>query len=123
MIAEPTTVGPSEHTASLMKLLVDGGQFAQLVDVYRFLISYAVAKDGEPSETTRHTTAFNIGTLDPNKEIYYITMLSSTYVRGTSVYKHAERLAEWASHNLAPLIQESVVDLEALFKELGYSGE
>ena len=118
--SEPTTIGLSEKTHALLKRLAEdkrNGHFAEMADAYRLGIGLALAHGVIPDEVpTPRTTIFNVGTLDPDKQIYNaIRLLSAT--GETPVYRWAERLAEWGVRELAARAEAGNLDLGDLLAE------
>jgi hypothetical protein len=118
--SEPTTIGLSEKTHVQLKRLAEdkrNGHFAEMADAYRLGIGLALAHGVIPDEVpTPRTTIFNVGTLDPDKQIYNaIRLLSDT--GETPVYRWAERLAEWGVRELAARAEAGNLDLGELLAE------
>lgn len=119
--SEPTTIGLSERSHALLKRLAEdkrNGHFAEMADAYRLGIGLALANAVIPDEVpTPRTTIFNVGTLDPDKQIYNaIRLLSDT--GETSVYRWAERLAEWGVRELATRAEAGTLDIGELLGEI-----
>lgn len=117
---EPTTIGLSEKAHALLKRLAEdkrNGHFAEMADAYRLGIGLALAHGVVPDEVpTPRTTIFNVGTLDPDKQIHSaIRLLSDT--GETPVYRWAERLAEWGVRELAARAEAGTLDLGELLAE------
>jgi hypothetical protein len=117
---EPTTIGLSEKTHALLKRLAEdkrNGHFAEMADAYRLGIGLALAHGVIPDEVpTPRTTIFNVGTLDPGKQIHSaIRLLSDT--GDIPVYRWAERLAEWGVRELAARAEAGTLDLGELLAE------
>ena len=101
-IAEPTTIGLSEGAHKKLKWLQEEQHFRELLDGYRFAIGLALAQGVEPPEVQKRTTIFNVGTVDPDQSLKRsIEALMGDRARETSIYKMAERLAEWGVNELA----------------------
>ncbi len=119
--AEPTTIGLSEKTHALLKRLAEdkrNGHFAEMADAYRFGIGLALAHGVIPGEVpTPRTTIFNVGTLDPDKQIYNaIRLLADT--GDFPVYRLAERLAEWGVTELASRAEAGTLDIGEILSEV-----
>lgn len=117
---EPTTIGLSEKTHALLRRLAEdkrNGHFAEMADAYRLGIGLALAHGVIPDEVpTPRTTIFNVGTLDPEKQIHSaIRLLSDT--GSTPIYRWAERLAEWGVRELAARADAGTLDLGELLAE------
>jgi len=120
-VSEPTTIGLSERAHGLLKRLVEdkrNGQFAEMADAYRFAIGLALAHRVIPGEVpTPRTTIFNVGTLDPDKAIYgAVRTLVDT--GSMSVYRWAERLAEWGVEELYRKFELGKVDVADILSEV-----
>lgn len=119
--SEPTTIGLSETTHALLKRLAEdkrNGHFAEMADAYRFGIGLALAHGVVPGEVpTPRTTIFNVGTLDPDKQIYNaIRLLTDT--GDFPVYRWAERLAEWGVTELAARSEAGTLDVGEILSEV-----
>lgn len=119
--SEPTTIGLSERTHAMLKRLAEdkrNGHFAEMADAYRMGIGLALAFGVVPEEVpTPRTTIFNVGTLDPDRQIYNAIRLLSDSGE-VAVYRWAERLAEWGVRELAARSEAGSLDLGALVAEV-----
>lgn len=119
-IAEPTTIGLSESAHGKLKRLQEEGHFRELLDGYRFAIGLALAQGVEPPEVQKRTTIFNVGTVDPDQILKRsIEALMGNRVGDASIYKMAERLAEWGINELASLAEAGSIDFVALLEQAG----
>ncbi len=120
-VSEPTTIGLSEKTHAMLKRLAEDKRnvhFAEMADAYRLGIGLALACGVLPDEVpTPRTTIFNVGTLDPDKQIYNAIRLLSEPGDG-SVYRWAERLAEWGVRELSARSDEGSLDVGGLVAEI-----
>lgn len=114
---EPTMIGLSERTHPLLKRLKDDGHFAEMADAYRFGIALALAHGVQPDEISgARQTVFSVATIDPDREI-------ATAIRsilgddGSSIYRRAERLAEWGVRELARRSEDGEIDFAGLLCE------
>src|SRR5690349_13927632 len=100
-IVEPTILGLSERAHGKLQRLKEDGHFNEMSDAYRFAIALALANGVVPSEVQPpKTTVFNVGTIDPNKEVF--NAIKAVFDTGdVAVYRWAERLAEWGVEELA----------------------
>ena len=117
---EPTTIGLSDETHALLKRLAEdkrNGHFAEMADAYRFAIGLALALGVIPGEIQKsRTTIFNVGTLDPDKQIYNaIRLLMNT--GDVPVYRWAERLAEWGVVELASRAEAGTLDVGEILSQ------
>jgi len=118
--AEPTTIGLSESAHGRLKWLQEEGHFRELLDGYRFAIGLALAQGIEPPDVQKRTTIFNVGTVDPDQSLKRaIKALMGRQVRDTSIYKMAERLAEWGVNELASQAQAGGIDFVGLLDQAG----
>ena len=101
---EPTNVGLGESAHAKMKLLVEDEYFDKMVDAYKFAIAYAALKYGSdaPDVIGSHQNAFGVSTLDPDKSLYGALRATVFPLEG-SIYKYAEKLADWGIHEIARL--------------------
>lgn len=118
--AEPTTIGLSESAHGKLKRLQEDGYFRELLDGYRFAIGLALAQRVEPPDVQKRTTIFNVGTVDPDQSLKRaIEALMGSHVRDASIYKMAERLAEWGVNELASQAEEGSIDFVGLLDQAG----
>jgi len=119
-IAEPTTIGLSESAHEKLKRLQEEQHFRELLDGYRFAIGLALAQKVEPPEVQKRTTIFNVGTVDPDQSLKRsIEALMGDRVRDASIYKMAERLAEWGVNELASQAKAGSIDFIGLLEQAG----
>ena len=117
-ISEPTTIGLSESAHKKLKWLQEEQHIRDLLDGYRFAIGLALAQGAAPLEVQKRTTIFNVGTVDPDQSLKRsIEALMGDRVRGTSVYKMAERLAEWGVNELAYQAEAGSIDFAGLLDQ------
>lgn len=118
--AEPTTIGLSEGAHENLKQLQEEQHFRELLDGYRFAIGLALAQGVEPPEIQKRTTVFNVGTVDPDQSLKRsIEALMGDRVRETSIYKMAERLAEWGVNELVSQAKDGSIDFVELLDQAG----
>lgn len=119
-IAEPTTIGLSEGAHEKLKRLQEERHFRELLDGYRFAIGLALAQGIEAPEVQKRTTIFNVGTVDPDQSLKRsIEALMGDRVRDASIYKLAERLAEWGVNELASQAEAGSIDFVGLLDQAG----
>ncbi|WP_281019570.1 hypothetical protein [Minwuia sp. IMCC3077] len=119
-IAEPTTIGLSEGAHEKLKRLQEERHFRELLDGYRFAIGLALAQGVEPPEVLKRTTIFNVGTVDPDQSLKRsIEALMGDRIRDASIYKMAERLAEWGVNELASQAEAGSIDFAGLLDQAG----
>ena len=118
--AEPTTIGLSESAHGKLKRLQEDGYFRELLDGYRFAVGLALAQGVEPPDVQKRTTIFNVGTVDPDQSLKRsIEALKGSHVRDASIYKMAERLAEWGVNELASQAEAGSIDFVGLLDQAG----
>lgn len=115
--SEPTMVGLSERAHAKLKRLKEDGHFNEMTDAYRFGIALALAHGVIPDEVSSPKATFiSVSTLDQSSEIYNsINALFNT--GGTSVYKWAERLAEWGVEELARYAEAGEIDFVGILEK------
>lgn len=111
---EPTTIGLSETANRVLSEIREYGFFDQGIDIYRFSIALAISRGGISSSNDSRTTIYNTHSLDPNLEIYN-TIKYLELNKGESIYKCAERLADWGIMELKNSIKSGKLDYLALF--------
>jgi hypothetical protein len=117
--SEVTTVGLSEEADDLLDQLKELEIFAEKLDGYRFAISFAVASGVLPSEIGKRKTLFNVGSLDPGQLIR--TSIEAVYpdeIASASVYRVAERLADWGVRELHALASNGQLDFVKILESV-----
>jgi hypothetical protein len=118
--AEPTTIGLSDGAHAKLKWLQEEKHFRELLDGYRFAIGLALAQGITPPEIQYRTTIFNVGTVDPDQSLKLtIEALMGGSIKGTTVYRMAERLAEWGVYELSSLAEAGSLDFVKLLDQSG----
>lgn len=118
-ISEPTTIGLSEAAHKKLKRLQEEEHFRELLDGYRFAIGLALAQGIDPPDVQKRTTIFNVGTVDPDQSLKLaIQGVMGDRVEGASVYKMAERLAEWGVNELALQAENGEIDFVGLLDQV-----
>lgn len=114
---EPTNVGLNQRTHQKLKRLKEDGHFGEMVDAYRCAIALALAYGVVPDDNiTSRSNIFNVGTVDPDKEIY--TAIKAIIPKGdVAVYKMAERLAEWGVNELSDKAKSGFLDFASLIND------
>lgn len=113
---EPTTIGLSDEAHAMLKRLTEdkqNGTFAEMTDAYRFGIALAVAHGVIPEDVSSPRTIFNVGTLDPDKQIY-TTIKSLMNTGDTSIYQWVERLAEWGIREMSSMADRGDLDIGSI---------
>ncbi len=115
---EPTTIGLSAGAHEKLKRLQEERYFRELLDGYRFAIGLALAQGVEPAEIQRRKTIFNVGTLDPDQFLKRsIVALLGNRAQNVSIYKMAERLAEWGVNELALEAEHGTINFVGLLDQ------
>ncbi len=122
-IPEPTMVGLTEATHSKLQRLKEDGHFKEMSDAYRFGIALALAQGATPPELSTRTTVFSVATIDPDQTIRNaIQTILGESVHNQSIYKMAERLADWGVQELAAQAERGEIDFVTLFDQVRAAG-
>jgi hypothetical protein len=117
-MVEPTTVGLTNDGHDKLRRLKEDGHFAEMTDGYRFAIALALAHGAVPAAAGQRTTIVNVGTLDPDKQIY--TVIKALYEPlDEPVYSIAERLAEWGVIELSRMAETGTLSFARILEEAG----
>lgn len=119
-VNEPTMIGLSEATHVKLKRLKEEGHFREMMDAYRFAIGLALAQGMlEPPDISSTTTVFSVATIDPDQTLRRgIEAIAGERLKGKSVYKLAERLADWGIQELSREAESGEIKVVALFDQL-----
>jgi hypothetical protein len=110
-------IGVSEATHPKLQRLKEDGHFREMADAYRFAIGLALAQGVSPPEISSRTV-FSVATIDPNQEIRNaIQSVLGDQLQG-SVYKMAERLADWGINELAAAAERGEIDVVRLLDQV-----
>ena len=116
---ETTTLGLSQSAHNKLKWLREEQYFRDLLDGYRFAMSLALTQAIDPPEIKKRTTIFNVGTVDPDQSLKQcIQIVLGDRLKDTSVYKIAERLAEWGVNELESQARSGGIDFIALLDQV-----
>jgi len=117
-MSEPTTIGLSESNHVKLKRLVSEGLFSEMRDAYRFAIALALAMKVNPPEIEgKKQTFLNIGSLDPDGKIASMISALRKDNKG-SVYRFAEKLADWGIADLARRASEGPLNFPSIIEEV-----
>jgi hypothetical protein len=117
-ISEPTMIGVSESTHGKLKRLKEDGHFKEMADAYRFAIGLALAQGCSPPEISAQTV-FSVATIDPDQSIRNaISTILGASALDISIYKYAERLADWGIQELSSQAERGEIDFVAIFDQL-----
>lgn len=113
---EPTQIGLSEKSHSLLKRLKEDGYFSEMVDAYRFGIAYGLSKCIEPPDVpSPRVTVFGVTTVDPEGSLAF-AIRTLTNDQDTPIYKIAERLADWGVNELSEMSKNGSLDVAHIVK-------
>jgi hypothetical protein len=116
LIAEPTTIGLGEKSHNWLQRFKEEGIFAEMRDAYRFAVAFYLSKQVTPPEIVgKKNTIFNIGTIDPDKELYLAISCLMPNIEG-SIYQMAERLADAGIAEMAVEFERGTLDVVALIE-------
>lgn len=117
-VTEPTTIGLSEKAHGLVSQMKEDKHVAELADGYRLGIAIAISRGmlDPPEAGTPRKTVFSTATIDPDGDIS-IAIRSFVDLEGGSVYKMAERLADWGILELAKQFDGGAIDVTALISQ------
>jgi hypothetical protein len=112
-ITEPTMIGLSERAHALLQQMKEDNFLAEMADGYRLGIGLALAQGVEPPDVPSRRTVFSVATIDPDKEIAS-AIRALMDLQGGSVYRMAERLADWGVFELANRFDGGPLNVESL---------
>ena len=123
-VQEPSNLGLSEATHAKLKRLKEEGHFHEMADAYRFGIGLALAQGMiDPPELSSTTTVFGVATIDPDQTLRRgIEAIVGDRLQGKSVYRFAERLADWGIQELSREAERGEINVVALFDQLKQAG-
>ena len=114
---EPTTVGLTNATKQSLDRLKNEGYFNEMLDAYKFAVSYALACNAISPPLSNTTTIFNVGTLDKDRMLYNaVEALRSE--QDEPVYKTVERLAEWGIKEMIADAERGSIDFSSIFSKV-----
>ena len=120
---EPITVGLTMSGQDKLRQLKEDGYFSEMTDAYRFAIGLALAHEAVADVSGGRSTMFNVGSLDPDKNIYH-AVKALYQPQGVPVYTIAEGLAEWGVAHLHRLAESGELSFGKILSdstELGQS--
>lgn len=114
--SEPTMIGLSEKTHSLLTQMKEDDYLAEMADGYRMGIALALAKGVVPPEVpTPRKTVFSVATIDPDQDVA-TAIRSLANLEGGAVYKMAERLAEWGINEIHKMFDGGPIDFAEILR-------
>ncbi len=121
-MSEPTMIGLSERVHLVLTQMKEDGHFNEMADGYRLGIALALAHGVIPGEVpTPRKTVFSVATIDPDQEIA-AAIRALGQLDGGSVYRLAERLAEWGVSELASRFETGPIDVSGLISQCRSEG-
>lgn len=116
-MSEPTMIGLSERVHALLTQMKEDGHLSEMADGYRLGIALALAHGVMPGDVpTPRKTVFSVATIDPDQEIA-AAIRALSQLDGGSVYRLAERLAEWGVGELAARFAPGPIDVSGLISQ------
>lgn len=112
-VTEPTMIGLSEKAHTLLSQMKEDNFLAEMADGYRLGIGLALAQGIEPDDVPQRRTVFSVATIDPNQEIA-AAIRALIDLKGGSVYRMAERLADWGIIELQRRFDGGPIDVASL---------
>lgn len=113
-VSEPTMIGVGEKAHALLTQMKEDGHIAEMADGFRLGIGLALSLGIDPPEdVAARRTTFSVATIDPDKEIAS-AIRALIDLQGGSVYKMAERLADWGVLELAKRFEGGPIDVASL---------
>lgn len=115
---EPTNLGLSEDSHTLLKALHQERDLNQMADYYRFAVAYALSKNIKPPDMSgARQNIFSVSTIDPNRELYDAVVAFGIDIT-IPVYKEIERLADWGIRELFQSYKDGTLDFQSLLNEV-----
>ena len=112
-VNEPTMIGLSDKAHALLSHMKEDNFLAEMADGYRLGIGLALAQGIEPDDLPQKRTVFSVATIDPDQEIA-TAIRALIDLKGGSVYRMAERLADWGVIELSKRFDGSPIDVGSL---------
>lgn len=116
--SEPTMIGLSEMTHAVLTQMKEDGYLAEMADGYRLGIALALGKGVVPPEVLApRKTVFSVATIDPDQDVA-TAIRALAKLDGGSVYKMAERLAEWGINEIHSMFDGGPIDIAEILREV-----
>lgn len=112
-VTEPTMIGLSEKAHALLSQMKEDKFLEEMADGYRLGIGLALAQGIEPDDVPQRRTVFSVATIDPDQEIA-AAIRALIDLKSGSVYRMAERLADWGVIELAKRFDGGPIDVVSL---------
>lgn len=113
IVNEPTMVGLTDRAHALLKQMKEDNYLAEMADGFRLGIGLALANGIDPPEVPGLRTTFSVATIDPEQELT-TAIRALIDLQGGSVYRMAERLADWGIHEMAKRFDGGPLDIPSL---------
>ena len=114
--SEPTMIGLSDVAHGLLLQMKVEKSLAEMADGYRLALSLALFRGIVPPEIAApRKTIFSVATIDPDQEVA-AAIRALMDLDGGSVYRMAERLAEWGIHEMASQFEGGPLDVAKLLE-------
>lgn len=117
-VNEPTMIGLSDQAHALLTQMKEDEHISEMADGYRLGIALALAQGVIPPEVPApRKTVYSVATIDPDKEIASAIRFLVD-LDGGSIYRMAERLADWGVKALAERFAGGPVDVTSLIHQV-----
>lgn len=115
---EPTTIGLSDRVHGYLTQMKEDNHIAEMLDGYRLGVAFALSQGmvDPPEVKSPKKTVFSIASVDPDHEIA-LAISALIDLDGQSVYRMAERLAEWGLNAIHERFDGGHLDVAALIKQ------
>ena len=119
--SEPTGVRLSSKANTILAQMKDDGYLAEMSDGYRLAIALALSQAITPPELPPDSKTFiAVSGLDPEQEIA-TAIKALVSLEGQSVYRYAEKLADWGVMYMQERFKGGQVDVAALIGSVSKS--
>lgn len=112
-INEPTMIGVSDRAHTILTHMKEEHYVAEMADGFRIGIALALSLGVDPPEVSARRTVFSVATIDPEQEIA-TAIRALVDLEGGSVYRMAERLADWGIIELDKKFKSGPLEIAAL---------
>jgi hypothetical protein len=120
--SEPTSVRLSAKANTILAQMKEDSYLAEMSDGYRLGIALALSQAITPPELPPDSKTFiAVSGLDPEQEIA-TAIRALVSLEGQSVYRYAERLADWGVMHMHEQFKGGQLDVSALIGNLVKTG-
>lgn len=113
-------IGLSEKTHAVLTQMKEDGYLAEMADGYRLGIALALAKGVVPPEVPApRKTVFSVATIDPDQDVA-TAIRSLANLEGGSIYRMAERLAEWGINEIHTMFDGGPIDIADILRAANF---